>query len=57
MLRLFFLLDDGRKIITPVFKWQKYLNFFHIPIGTRLLLTYVDGRDNKVYLKDTAPVE
>ena len=57
MLRLFFLLDDGRKIITPVFKWQKYLNFFHIPIGTRLLLTYVDGRDNKVYLKKTARVE
>ena len=54
---MFFLLEDGRQIITPVFKWQKYLNFFHIPIGTRLLLTYVDGRDNKVYLKDTAPVE
>ena len=57
MLRLFFLLDDGRQIITPVFKWQKYLNFFHIPIGTRLLLTYVDGRDNKVYLKKIARVE
>ena len=24
MLRLFFQLSDGRKIITPVFWWQKY---------------------------------
>lgn len=27
MLRLFFQLSDGRKIITPVFWWQKYLGF------------------------------
>jgi hypothetical protein len=57
MLRLFFLLEDGRQIITPVFKWQKFLGFFHIPVGTRLLLTYVNGRDDKVYLKKIVPAE
>ena len=57
LLRLFFLLEDGRKILTPVFKWQKYLGFFHIPVGTKLLLTYVNGRDGKVYLKKIAMVE
>ena len=57
MLRIFFRLSDDRKIITPVFWWQKYLGFFHIPVGTRLLLTYVNGRDDKVYLKKTAMVE
>ena len=54
---LFFLLEDGRQIITPVFKWQKFLGFFHIPIGTKLLLTYADGREDKVYLKKIAMVE
>ena len=57
MLRLFFLLEDGRKIITPVFKWQKFLGFFHIPNGTVLKLTYVNGRDNMVYLKSAEAVE
>lgn len=57
LLRLFFLLEDGRQIITPVFKWQKFLGFFHIPVGTKLLLTYVNGRDDKVYLKKIAMVE
>ena len=56
-LRLFFLLEDGRQIITPVFKWQKFLGFFHSPIETKLLLTYVNGRDNQVYLKKIAPVK
>ena len=57
LLRLFFLLEDGRKILTPVFKWQKFLGFFHIPIGTKLRLTYVNGREDKVYLKKIAMVE
>ena len=57
MLRLFFLLDDGRKIITPVFKWQKFLGFFHIPVGTKLRLIYVNGREDMVYLKKIAMVE
>ena len=54
---MFFLLEDGRQIITPVFKWQKFLGFFHIPVGTKLLLTYADGREDKVYLKKIAMVE
>ena len=57
LLRLFFLLEDGRKILTPVFKWQKFLGFFHIPAGTKLHLTYVNGRDNMVYLKKIDQME
>jgi hypothetical protein len=57
LLRLFFLLEDGRKILTPVFKWQKFLGFFQIPAGTKLCLTYVNGRDNMVYLKKIAQME
>ena len=57
LLRLFFLLEDGRKILTPVFKWQKFLGFFHIPAGTKLRLIYVNGRDDMVYLKKIATVE
>lgn len=56
MYRLFFLLEDGRKIIAPVFRWQKYLNFFDIPIGTELVLVFADGRDGKTYLKKMEPV-
>ena len=57
LLRLFFLLEDGRKILTPVFKWQTFLGFFHIPVGTKLRLIYVNGREDMVYLKKIAMVE
>ena len=57
LLRLFFLLEDGRKILTPVFKWQKFLGFFHTPVGTKLRLIYVNGREDMVYLKKIAMVE
>ncbi len=40
MLRLFFQLSDGRKIITPVFWWQKYLGFYEIDNGTKVKLIY-----------------
>ena len=40
MLRLFFQLSDGRKIITPVFWWQSYLGFYEIDNGTNLRLIY-----------------
>ncbi len=40
LLRLFFTFDDGRKIISPVYWWQKYLGFYEIPVGSSLLLTY-----------------
>ena len=40
MMRLFFRLSDGRKIITPVFWWQSYLGFYEIDNGTNLRLIY-----------------
>lgn len=40
MMRLFFQLSDGRKIITPVFWWQSYLGFYEIDNGTNLRLIY-----------------
>ena len=40
MMRLFFQLSDGRKIITPVFWWQSYLGFYEIDNGTNLRLVY-----------------
>ncbi len=40
LLRLFFTFDDGRKVISPVYWWQKYLGFYEIPIGSRVRLTY-----------------
>ena len=40
MMRLFFQLSDGRKIITPVFWWQSYLGFQKIDNGTNLRLIY-----------------
>lgn len=40
MMRLFFRLSDGRKIITPVFWWQSYLGFYEIDNGTNLLYRY-----------------
>lgn len=43
-MRMFFILDDGRKIFTPVFWWQKFLNLPNTPIGTALRLTYVQNR-------------
>lgn len=40
-MRMFFVLEDGRRIFTPVFWWQRYLNLPNTPIGTTLKLTYV----------------
>ena len=42
ILRLFFLFDDGRKIIAPVYWWQHYLSFYEIPLGSRVRLTYTE---------------
>jgi hypothetical protein len=39
-IRIFLTLDDGRKIITPIFWWQSYLGFYYMPIGTKLRLFY-----------------
>ena len=56
MFRLFFLLEDGREIITPVFSWQRYLGALGIPVGTRLRLTYAAGAEGKTYLKKMDPL-
>ena len=40
VLRLFFTFDDGRKIIAPVYRWNRYLGFYEIPLGSRVRLTY-----------------
>lgn len=55
-LRVFFTLSDGRKIITPVFWWQQYAGMYEIPIGTKLRLTYVHGKDGKCILKSAEAI-
>jgi len=45
MLRLFFVLSDGRKILTPVFWWQRSKGFFDLEVGARYRLRYVPGKD------------
>lgn len=57
MLRLFITLDDGRKIITPVFWWQNFVGFYEIKNGTRLKFHYVKNGQNKIYLKDVEIAE
>ena len=50
-IRIFLSLDDGRKIITPIFWWQTYLGFYYMPIGTKLRLFYSESSLNKIYLE------
>ena len=50
-IRIFLSLDDGRKIITPIFWWQSYLGFYYMPIGTKLRLFYSESSLNKIYLE------
>lgn len=45
MVRLFFVLSDGRKILTPVFWWQRSKGFFDLEVGARYRLSYVPGKD------------
>lgn len=45
MVRLFFVLSDGRKILTPVFWWQRSKGFFDLEVGACYLLSYVPGKD------------
>ena len=51
MLRLFFNLEDGRKIITPVFWWQQYLGFYEMNNHTFLRLQYERNSQGGIYLK------
>jgi len=50
MLRAFFDFEDGRKIITPVFWWQRSTGLWNIPLGKRLLLRYEPSSKGGVYL-------
>ena len=50
VLRVFFQLDDGRKIISPVFWWQRYLGLYEMEIDTQLMLNYEPGNHGGVYL-------
>ena len=43
ILRLFFLFDDGRRIIAPAYDWQGYLGFYEIPNGAQLVLTFEEN--------------
>ena len=52
MLRAFFRFEDGRKIITPIFWWQKRLGLWNIPVGKWLLLRYGLSSKGGVYLMD-----
>lgn len=45
MVRLFFVLSDGRKILTPVFWWQRSAGFYDLEVGARYRLRYVPGKD------------
>ena len=56
ILRMFFSLSDGRKIMTLVFWWQRYAGLCEIPVGTVLELTYVPGKDGYFNIKKAVPV-
>lgn len=56
MLRMFFSLSDGRRIMTPVFWWQRYAGLCEMPVGTVLELTYVPGKNGYFNLKKAVPV-
>ena len=55
MLRLFFVLSDGRKIITPVCWWQRSKGFFDLEVGARYRLSYVPGKDGYAKLGTAIP--
>ena len=55
MLRLFFVLSDGRKILTPVFWWQRSAGFFDLTVGRKYRLTYVPGKDGYAKLGTAIP--
>ena len=50
MLRLFFVLSDGRKILTPVFWWQRSAGLFDLDVGETYRLRYVPGKEGYVKL-------
>ena len=57
MLRLFFRLEDGSKIITVVYWWQKYLGFYEQPVGATFLLRYVKNNKGGSHLDSAETVD
>lgn len=57
MLRLFFQLEDGSKIITVVYWWQKYLGFYEQPVGSTFLLRYVKNNKGGIHLDSAEAVD
>lgn len=55
MLRLFFVLSDGQKILTPVFWWQRSEGFYDLIVGETYRLRYVPGRDGFAKLASAIP--
>ena len=51
-LRVFFTFEDGRKIMAVAQWWQRYLGFYEISVGTRLLLHYRENSRKEVYLDE-----
>ncbi len=49
-LRVFFTLDDGRKVLSTAQWFQRYLGFYEIPIGTRMQLVYEKKASGGVFL-------
>lgn len=45
MLRLFFVLSDGRKVLTLVFWWQRSAGLFDLDVGQTYRLRYVPGKE------------
>lgn len=56
MLRLFFVLSDGRKILTPVFWWQRSTGLFDLDVGQMYRLRYVPGKEGYVKLASATPL-
>ena len=57
MLRNFLGLEDERKIITPVFWWQRYLGFYEMDVGVKLKLNYEKNSKGGIYLTTVEKLE
>ena len=56
MLRAFFLFEDGRHIITPLFWSQRPHGLWALPIGVRLLLHYERSPQGGAFLAQAREV-
>ena len=56
MLLLVFVRADGRKILAPLFWWQRSAGFYDLTVGQKYRLTYVPGKDGYAKLGTAIPV-